>query len=251
MAEYRGPCLCWASTSGRRRPARRRSRTGLQTGALRTWLAFGNVPDLGDARPTRDSGPIILPWSGVANCGPIRGAPCRLTCSCCRLKRTWTVPKSARAIADGYRCGELLDVCPWPLEVVRSGTGPSGSAAVRAFQRAVLTKTIATVENLFPDQRDRGKHAQKRRERESGHRQGAIGWAGSTCSARRSWRWARRRCVRSRSRWPSTPSTRPSRPPNSPHTARQVPRVRPSDTQGLYPRHPRGSRSVRRALRDS
>ena len=51
------------------------------------------------------------------------------------------------AVADGYRCGELLDVCPWPLEIVRSGVGPSGSAAVRAFQRAVLTRTLATVKN--------------------------------------------------------------------------------------------------------
>ena len=51
------------------------------------------------------------------------------------------------AVADGYRCGELLDVCPWPLEIVRSGTGPSGSQAVRAFQRAVLTRTLATEKN--------------------------------------------------------------------------------------------------------
>ena len=51
------------------------------------------------------------------------------------------------AIADGYKAGELLDVSPWPLALVRSGIGPSGSAAVRAFQRAVLTRTIATVKN--------------------------------------------------------------------------------------------------------
>ena len=51
------------------------------------------------------------------------------------------------AVADGYRSGELLDCCPWPLEIVRSGTGPSGSQAVRAFQRAVLTRTLATVKN--------------------------------------------------------------------------------------------------------
>ena len=51
------------------------------------------------------------------------------------------------AVADGYKAGELLDVSPWPLALVRSGIGPSGSAAVRAFQRAVLTRTIATVKN--------------------------------------------------------------------------------------------------------
>ena len=52
------------------------------------------------------------------------------------------------AVADGYRSGELLDCCPWPLEIVRSGVGPSGSQAVRAFQRAVLTRTLATTPNL-------------------------------------------------------------------------------------------------------
>ena len=52
------------------------------------------------------------------------------------------------AVADGYKAGELLDVSPWPLELVRSGIGPSGSAAVRAFQRAILTRTIATAPNL-------------------------------------------------------------------------------------------------------
>ena len=36
--------------------------------------------------------------------------------------------------------GELSDVCPWPVQIVRSGVGPDGSASVRAFQRCVLNE---------------------------------------------------------------------------------------------------------------
>ena len=52
------------------------------------------------------------------------------------------------AYADAYRSAELRDCLPWPLTVVRSGTGPDGSAAVRAFQSAVLTNTLALTPNL-------------------------------------------------------------------------------------------------------
>ena len=51
-------------------------------------------------------------------------------------------------MADAYRSAELRDCLPWPLTVVRSGTGPDGSAAVRAFQSAVLTKTLTLRSNL-------------------------------------------------------------------------------------------------------
>ena len=37
---------------------------------------------------------------------------------------------------------------PWPLTIMRSGTGPDGSQAVRAFQRRVLTNTLALRPNL-------------------------------------------------------------------------------------------------------
>ena len=37
---------------------------------------------------------------------------------------------------------------PWPLTVMRSGTGPDGSQAVRAFQRRVLTGGLSMLGNL-------------------------------------------------------------------------------------------------------
>ena len=52
------------------------------------------------------------------------------------------------AVADAYRSAELRDCLPWALTVVRSGAGPDGSSAVRAFQSAVLTKTLTLRSNL-------------------------------------------------------------------------------------------------------
>ena len=143
-AVYRGPCYVGVdigeASSGTAAVA-----YWSDTGALRTWLAFGDVPDLA-SRARRDG----ADYATMARRGELRTYPGR------------TVPVGAfvlqveadlggadvrTAVADGYRCGELLDVCPWPLEIVRSGTGPSGSAAVRAFQRAILTRTLATVKN--------------------------------------------------------------------------------------------------------
>ena len=52
------------------------------------------------------------------------------------------------AVADKYKSAELRDCSPWPLTVVRTGAGPDGSAAVRAFQRVVLTKELRLTSNL-------------------------------------------------------------------------------------------------------
>ena len=52
------------------------------------------------------------------------------------------------ACADGYKSAELRDLCPWDLAIVRTGSGPDGSAAVRAFQTAILTRTIRARPNV-------------------------------------------------------------------------------------------------------
>ena len=116
-----------------------------QTGALRSWLAFGDVPDLA-ARARRDG----ADYGEMARRGELRtyrGRTVPVSEFVLQVEADLDGADVRTAVADGYRCGELLDVCPWALEVVRSGTGPSGSASVRAFQRAVLTRTIATVKN--------------------------------------------------------------------------------------------------------
>ena len=52
------------------------------------------------------------------------------------------------AVADAYKVASLRDCLPWPLTVVRTGAGPDGSAAVRAFQSAILTNALALTSNM-------------------------------------------------------------------------------------------------------
>ena len=63
------------------------------------------------------------------------------------LKRTWTARTYGRRWRMATGAPNYWTCARGPLKIVRSGTGPSGSAAVRAFQRAVLTRTLATVKN--------------------------------------------------------------------------------------------------------
>ena len=116
-----------------------------ETGALRTWLAFGDVPDLA-ARGRRDGADYLA----MARRGELRtyhGRTVPISEFVLQVETDLGGADVRTAVADGYKASELLDVCPWPLEVVRSGVGPSGSQAVRAFQRAILTRTLATVKN--------------------------------------------------------------------------------------------------------
>ena len=53
-----------------------------------------------------------------------------------------------QAVADSYKAEGLRDAIRWPLTVTRSGTGPDGSQAVRAFQTAVLTGGLSLTSNL-------------------------------------------------------------------------------------------------------
>ena len=117
-----------------------------ETGALRTWLAFGDVPDLA-ARGRRDGADYLT----MERRGELRTYPGRTVPVGAFLADVETDLVSADvagAVADGYRCAEVQDCCPWGLETVRTGTGPDGSAAVRAFQRAILTGAVATAPNL-------------------------------------------------------------------------------------------------------
>ena len=77
------------------------------------------------------------------------------------------------AVADGYKAAELQDVSAWPLETVRSGSGPDGSQAVRAFQRAILTRAVRAGVEPLPGLCDSGIDNQARRERQSRDRPGA------------------------------------------------------------------------------
>ena len=116
------------------------------TGALRTWLAFGDTPDL-SARGRRDGADYLaMERRGELRTYPGRTVP--VGAFLADVETDLVAADVVGAVADGYRCAEVLDVCPWGLETVRTGTGPDGSAAVRAFQRAILTGAVATAPNL-------------------------------------------------------------------------------------------------------
>ena len=117
-----------------------------ETGGLQSWLAFGDVPDLA-ARGRRDGGD----YAAMERRGELRTYPGRVVPVGEFVEDVETDLSGANvfvAVADGYKAAELQDCCPWPLELVRSGSGPDGSAAVRAFQRAVLTRAVRTAPNL-------------------------------------------------------------------------------------------------------
>ena len=116
-----------------------------ETGALRTWLSFGDTPALTDRSRRDGTDYAVMERRGELRTYPGRTVPVSEFVS--QVEADLSGADVRTAVADGYRSGELLDCCPWPLEIVRSGTGPSGSQAVRAFQRAVLTKTLATEKN--------------------------------------------------------------------------------------------------------
>ena len=116
------------------------------TGALRTWLAFGNVPNL-KARGQRDGADYLaMERRGELRVYPGRTVPLKAFVADVRADLAGV--KVRGAVADAYKVGELRDCVPWPLTVVRSGAGPDGSAAVRAFQSAVLTGALTLKANL-------------------------------------------------------------------------------------------------------
>ena len=116
------------------------------SGALRTWLAFGNVPDL-KARGARDAADYLaMQRRGELRTYPGRTVPVKAFVADVRSDLAGANVRAA--VADAYKAGELRDCLPWPLTIVRSGAGPDGSQAVRAFQSAILTQTIKLRSNL-------------------------------------------------------------------------------------------------------
>ena len=116
------------------------------TGALRTWIAFGNVPNL-KARGQRDG----ADYPAMERRGELRTYPGRvvpIAAFVADVRADLGGAKVRSAYADAYKVGELKDCVTWPLTVVRSGTGPDGSASVRAFQSAILTGALSLRSNL-------------------------------------------------------------------------------------------------------
>ena len=117
------------------------------TGALRTWLAFGDTPSLRDRAKRDGSDYPAMARRGELRVYPGRTVPVRAFIA--DVRADLADAKVRGAYADAYRSAELRDCLPgWPLTVVRSGCGPDGSAAVRSFQSAVLTGALSLLPNL-------------------------------------------------------------------------------------------------------
>ena len=116
------------------------------TGALRTWLSFGAVPDL-KARGKRDGADYLAMQSrGELKTYPGRTVP--IAAFVADVKADLAGADVRAAVADSYKSEGLRDAMPWPLTIMRSGTGPDGSQAVRAFQRRVLTGGLSLSPSL-------------------------------------------------------------------------------------------------------
>ena len=116
------------------------------TGAVRTWLSFGAVPNL-TARGKRDGADYLA----MERRGELRTYPGRVVnvaALVADVRADLAGANVRAAVADAHKLGELRDCLPWPLTVVRTGAGPDGSEAVRSFQRAILTKAISLLPNL-------------------------------------------------------------------------------------------------------
>ena len=116
------------------------------TGALRTWLAFGAVPTL-KARGKRDG----ADYASMQARGELRtyaGRTVPVKAFVADVRNDLSGADVRMAVADAYKSESLRDALPWQLLVQRTGAGPDGSQAVRAFQRRVLTGELALTSNL-------------------------------------------------------------------------------------------------------
>ena len=121
------------------------------TGLVKTWMAFGDVPPLVD-RQRRDSAPYVA----MEARGELRLYPGRVVRPDAFLADLQTDLAGCRveaAAADSYKDSEVRDFLDraavrWPIDFRRVGAGKDGGADVRAFQRLVLQRNVVMAENL-------------------------------------------------------------------------------------------------------
>ena len=117
-----------------------------RTGAMKTWLAFGAVPTL-KTRGKRDGADYLAMQSrGELKTHAGRTVPVKAFVS--DVHTDLAGADVRLAVADAYKAEALRDALPWQLLVQRTGSGPDGSASVRAFQRRVLTCELSLISNL-------------------------------------------------------------------------------------------------------
>ena len=121
------------------------------TGRVETWQAFGDVPALAD-RAKLDN----APYMAMEARGELRTYPgriVRLDTFLADLQTGLAGCRVVAAAADSYKDSEVRDFLDraavrWPIDFRRVGTGKDGGRGVRAFQRLVIQRRLAIVENL-------------------------------------------------------------------------------------------------------
>ena len=143
--EFRGPCYLGVDV-GEAGSGTAAALYAPMTGALKTWLAFGAVPTL-KARGKRD-GADYLAMQARGELRTYAGRTVPVKAFVADVHADLGGADVRLAVADAYKAEALRDALPWQLSIQRTGAGPDGSQAVRAFQRRVLTGELALTSNL-------------------------------------------------------------------------------------------------------
>ena len=123
----------------------------IETGAVRTWFAFGSVPAL-KHRARRDN----APYEEMLARGELKLYPGRVTDIAAFLEDVAADLAGFKVLAigqDNWKKADGLDYIEragirWPIALPRTGTGEQGSFACRAFQNLIQGKRLVMAENL-------------------------------------------------------------------------------------------------------
>ena len=116
------------------------------TGALRTWLSYGDSPSL-SKREKKDGSPYLA-MQRRGELRTYRGTTVPVGLFVEDVRADLAGASVRACVADQHKSAELKAASPWPVTIVRTGLGPDGTQAVRDFQRAVLTREVKLRENL-------------------------------------------------------------------------------------------------------
>ena len=118
--EFRGPCYLGIDV-GEAGSGTAAALYAPMTGALRTWLAFGEKPKL-KTRGKRDGADYLaMQARGELRTYAGRTVPIKAFVSDVRADLGGATVRAA--VADSYKSEALRDALPWPLTIVRSGPG--------------------------------------------------------------------------------------------------------------------------------
>ena len=121
------------------------------TGRFETWLAFGDIPPIGE-RARRDD----APYRAMLDRGELRLYPGRTVKVGTFLSDVQADLAGVRvpaAAADSHKDAETRDFMDraavrWPIDFRRVGAGKDGGRDVRAFQRLIHTERLRMLPNL-------------------------------------------------------------------------------------------------------